>query len=346
MDFDAKEILESFALEVAEHIQYANDCILLMEEERDEEAINGLFRVLHTVKGNALMLGFDRLGKLAHTAESLVAKLRSKAMIPSKQIIDLMFSVLDTIEAMTKAALAEAAEPPGVDALMDILTSVAEGSVIPQNARLEVRQATLPPVVPGAAEKQDPVRASPVAAGFALDPGLAGDTVAGMAAGMAADMSAEPGVGGQFPPRPLKMLVVEDEFISRKMLTGMLQPYGSCDVAVDGMEALAAFGDSIESDPYDFVFLDIMMPKMDGFEATKQMRALEMHKAMRKLKESGKPGTNFSKHDTVIVITSSLDDPEHYFNACYRCGANTYLVKPVNHQSIQELMTKYSSLLK
>jgi len=347
MDFDSKEILESFALEVAEHIQFANECILLMEEERDEEAVNGLFRVLHTVKGNSMMLGFDRLGKLAHVAEGLVAKLRSKAMVPSKQIIDLMFSVLDTIEAMAHAALHERSEPDGVDALINILASVAEGTLSPQNVRLEVSLPTAPqatldsgaalPHLPDLKNSGMVIPSSESAAG--------GTSVASTKQELVNPAPAVQAAASQELGRPLSMLIVEDEFISRKMLTALLQPYGSCDVAVDGVEALAAFSQSIDSVPYDFVFLDIMMPKMDGFEATKQMRALEMHKAMQVLKERRSGKTIFNKHDTVIVITSSLDDPEHYFNACYRCGANTYLVKPISREAIDSLMTKYSSML-
>ena len=93
MEFDSQEIKESFALEVAEHIQRANECLMLMEKSDDEEAINGLFRMLHTIKGNALMLGYDQLGKFAHSAESLVAKLRNKQITADKSLIDLLFKV-------------------------------------------------------------------------------------------------------------------------------------------------------------------------------------------------------------------------------------------------------------
>jgi len=41
-------------------------------------------------------------------------------------------------------------------------------------------------------------------------------------------------------------------------------------------------------------------------------------------------------------MTSSLNDPESYFKACYRCGANTYIVKPVDKEIIDTLFIDYA----
>jgi two-component system chemotaxis sensor kinase CheA len=77
MDNEMKEIFDSFAAECAEHIRKATDCILLIEDRRDEEALNGLFRAFHTIKGNARMLEFQDIGELAHAAENVMARLRN-----------------------------------------------------------------------------------------------------------------------------------------------------------------------------------------------------------------------------------------------------------------------------
>ena len=92
MDDDMREVLETFFLELSEHVQAANDCILNYETEPDPELINALFRSLHTIKGNSLMLGFDRLGAIAHAAESVAAKLRSETIAPSRQLMDLLLA--------------------------------------------------------------------------------------------------------------------------------------------------------------------------------------------------------------------------------------------------------------
>ena len=100
MDDEMKDVLDTFAAECAEHIQKATDYILLLEGQRDEEALNGLFRAFHTIKGNALMLGFTRVGELAHSAENLMARLRNGSIVPSKQAIDLLLDT--TIDVTTK----------------------------------------------------------------------------------------------------------------------------------------------------------------------------------------------------------------------------------------------------
>ena len=66
----------------------------------------------------------------------------------------------------------------------------------------------------------------------------------------------------------MRFLIVEDDFGSRRLMQMLLQPYGQCDVVVDGREAIDAFLLAWEDNqPYDAIFLDIMMPVVDGHEA-------------------------------------------------------------------------------
>jgi len=89
----------------------------------------------------------------------------------------------------------------------------------------------------------------------------------------------------------MKILIVEDNFINRFVMQKMLLKYGECDSVVNGKEAVDAYTIAFEeSKPYDYIFLDIMMPEMDGREALKIIRAKE--------KESGVP----PKDETKIII--------------------------------------------
>lgn len=66
----------------------------------------------------------------------------------------------------------------------------------------------------------------------------------------------------------MRILIVEDDFIGRKVLQRLLLEYGECDVAVDGVEAVKAFDLAWSAGmPYDVLFLDIMMPNMSGHDA-------------------------------------------------------------------------------
>ena len=74
----------------------------------------------------------------------------------------------------------------------------------------------------------------------------------------------------------MKALIVEDDFTSRLLLQGLLQPFGVCHVCINGKEAVEAFKIALDQkEPYDLVCLDIMMPEMDGQTALKEIRAIE-----------------------------------------------------------------------
>ncbi len=125
----------------------------------------------------------------------------------------------------------------------------------------------------------------------------------------------------------MKTLIVEDDFISRRILKEMLSPYGECDIAIDGEEAVQAFRIALdESAPYDLVCMDIMMPNMDGQEALRLIRALEKERGGSAAKE------------TKVIMTTALGDPKTVVEAFYKGGVTSYLVKPIGKQKLlQEL---------
>ena len=121
----------------------------------------------------------------------------------------------------------------------------------------------------------------------------------------------------------MKVLIVEDEFVSRKIIKDILSLYGDCDVVVDGDEGVQAFKLAWEEfSPYDLVVMDIMMPNTDGQEALKQIREIE--------KGIGIEG---SKEVKVIMVTA-LDDPKNVFEALYQGGATSYIVKPIDKEKL------------
>ena len=127
-----------------------------------------------------------------------------------------------------------------------------------------------------------------------------------------------------------KILVVEDDFGSRRMMQKLLEEYGSVDVVVDGEEAVSAFKlASAENAPYDIVFLDIMMPKMDGQEALKLIRLYEKESAVLPMNEAR------------IIMTTVLEDPKNVIEAYFKGGATSYIVKPVDRLKIRTELAKY-----
>ena len=122
----------------------------------------------------------------------------------------------------------------------------------------------------------------------------------------------------------MRILIVEDDFVSRKLMLLCMSDFGSCDVAVDGVEAVAAVKYALEeNESYDLICLDIMMPNMNGQEALKQIRALES--------ESGFMVGQGSK----IIMTTALSDNTSVITA-FRGECDSYLIKPIHKKSVAD----------
>lgn len=128
----------------------------------------------------------------------------------------------------------------------------------------------------------------------------------------------------------MRFLVVEDDFTSRRLMQKLLSPYGESDIAVNGLEAVAAFKAALaDKQPYALICLDVMMPEMDGQQVLKEIRAAE--------REAGIPPVR----ETKIIMTTALDSPRDVIEAYYRGGCNGYLVKPIDRRRLVALLEEY-----
>lgn len=127
----------------------------------------------------------------------------------------------------------------------------------------------------------------------------------------------------------MKCLIVEDDFISRRIMKELLSPYFESDVAVNGEEGVASFRLAHElKRPYDLICMDIMMPGVDGSEALKRIRQMEKELDVP-------PGL-----EVKVIMTTALDDPKTVIDTFYKGGATSYLVKPISKQRlVRELRT-------
>ncbi|MFZ5813190.1 MAG: response regulator [Thermodesulfobacteriota bacterium] len=125
----------------------------------------------------------------------------------------------------------------------------------------------------------------------------------------------------------MRVLVVEDDFTSRKVLQKILSPFGEVDIAVNGLEAVEAFESSLrEKKPYDLICMDIMMPEMDGQEALKRIRTVEKAHDIRPADE------------VKVIMTTALDDPKNVVEAYYKGGATSYVPKPIDKHMLLHLL--------
>jgi two-component system chemotaxis response regulator CheY len=127
----------------------------------------------------------------------------------------------------------------------------------------------------------------------------------------------------------MKILIAEDDYVSRKFLFEFLSKYGTCDITVDGMEALDAFLLALEDGkPYNLICLDIMMPKIDGFKALKAIRDIERQKGI----DEGKKAR--------IIITTALANTAEDFQAS-DTGSEAYVAKPIDTNKLLDTIKKF-----
>ena len=116
--------------------------------------------------------------------------------------------------------------------------------------------------------------------------------------------------------RPLRVLVVDDNFINQKVATRLLQQLGyASDLASNGAEALAA----LEKKSYDLIFMDVQMPGLDGLETTRRIRACEQREGRSPVQI------------TAMTANAMLGDRDK----CLGAGMNDYLAKPVRQEALQ-----------
>jgi two-component system chemotaxis response regulator CheY len=124
----------------------------------------------------------------------------------------------------------------------------------------------------------------------------------------------------------LRMLLAEDDFASRLLLQTFLSRYGECHVAVNGLEAVAAFRTALDlGQRYDLVCMDIMMPVMDGREAVHQLRSLE---------EACGIG---STHGAKIFMTTTVNELKEVA-LCFSELCDAYLLKPIDLERLLHQM--------
>lgn len=130
--------------------------------------------------------------------------------------------------------------------------------------------------------------------------------------------------------RSMKSLVAEDDFASRKFITNYLNQYGECDATVDGMEVVDAFMMAYEDEePYDLVCLDVMMPVMDGYQALKAIRDIEIEK-----------GVPVEKRVKIIMMTALNE--ERNVKKAFEMGCTVYCAKPVDMEKLKGVLQKLS----
>ena len=116
-------------------------------------------------------------------------------------------------------------------------------------------------------------------------------------------------------PTPLDVLIAEDHPINQKLLRLTLEKRGHrVTVVSNGAEAVQALDDPGRNSPhFDVVLMDLMMPVMDGLEATRRIRQME---------------SGSGRRIPIVAVTACAMDSDRA--ACFEAGMDDYLAKPVD----------------
>jgi len=111
------------------------------------------------------------------------------------------------------------------------------------------------------------------------------------------------------------MLLVEDDFTSRLLLQTFLSRYGECHIAANGREAVEAVRAALDTGQrYDLTCMDILMPKMNGRDAVRQVRDIEQARGI------------YWTSGAKIIMTTTVDDIKEVIH-CLQELRDAYLMK-------------------
>ncbi|TDQ39668.1 chemotaxis protein CheA [Aureibacillus halotolerans] len=98
---ETNQYLDVFIDESKEHLQGINDSLLQLEKDpTDLTHIEVIFRAAHTIKGMSATMGYDDLANLTHQMENVLDQIRNKVLHVTQQVLDVLFTSVDLMEAM------------------------------------------------------------------------------------------------------------------------------------------------------------------------------------------------------------------------------------------------------
>ena len=119
------------------------------------------------------------------------------------------------------------------------------------------------------------------------------------------------------------ILLVDDNALNREIAVDMLSDLGlEVDEAGDGVEAVKLVKENISK--YDYILMDVQMPLMNGYDATKAIRALDLEGC-----------------DTIPIIAMTANAFEEDKKNAFEAGMNSHLAKPVNVEELSNVLLNY-----
>lgn len=152
-----EELLSEFLTESNENMASIEEQLMELEANPgDEELVNAIFRIIHTVKGSCGFIGLTRLEKVAHAGENLLGKVRALKFQVNDDIVSLLLSCADAINAILDGLQADGVEPDldhsalirrlqAAERLVEVMAASQKPAAAPVVAAVPEKKVVQPP---------------------------------------------------------------------------------------------------------------------------------------------------------------------------------------------------------
>ncbi len=135
-----------------------------------------------------------------------------------------------------------------------------------------------------------------------------------------------------------RILLAEDNITNQKVALGILKKLGlRADAVANGVEALTA----LQTLPYDLVLMDVQMPEMDGFEATRRIRNYELEITNKAQTDDSSSSSSFVIRNSsfvIPIIAMTANAMQGDRERCLEAGMNDYITKPVSPKALADVL--------
>jgi CheY-like chemotaxis protein len=135
-----------------------------------------------------------------------------------------------------------------------------------------------------------------------------------------------------------RCLVVDDNMVNQRVAMSMLKRYGAIVSCVNsGTQAVAAVKNQQEDAKLDLVLMDIQMPEMDGWEATRHIRNWEVQNC----DICRNTNVTWCRHNRLPIVAVTADAMKGTHTECFSSGMDDYITKPLDQKLLQSLLERF-----
>jgi CheY-like chemotaxis protein len=127
-------------------------------------------------------------------------------------------------------------------------------------------------------------------------------------------------------PEQTRLLLVEDNKVNQMVIRGLLKKMGlQISTAMNGVEALWLLRESSTEEPFTCILMDCLMPEMNGYETTQQIR-------------EGNAGERYQSIPIVALTANAMKGDRE---KCIASGMDDYLSKPINPDTLRTVLNEW-----